>query len=79
MNFQRLYEDDALEEEIYDIVCKGQDHIEAIRENNYYPYHYFLSPIRHNLFQWYPFKKRGKLTGNRCWLWPINLIICKKD
>ena len=61
MNYQRLYEDDALEEEIYDIVCEGQDYIEAIRKNNSYPYHYFLSPIRHNLFQWYPFKKEGSL------------------
>ena len=61
MNYQRLYEDDALEEEIYDIVCEGQDYIEAIKKNNSYPYHYFLSPIRHNLFQWYPFKKEGSL------------------
>lgn len=61
MNFQRLYEDESLEKKIYDIVCKGQDYIEAIRENNSYPYHYFLSPIRHNLFQWYPFKKEGSL------------------
>ena len=61
MNYQRLYEDDALEEEIYDIVCEGQDYIKAIRKNNSYPYHYFLSPIRHNLFQWYPFKKEGSL------------------
>ena len=49
MNFQRLYEDESLEKKIYDIVCEGQDYIEAIRENNSYPYHYFLSPIRHNL------------------------------
>ena len=61
MNFQRLYEEESLEKKIYDIVCKGQDHIEAIRKNNKYPYHYFLSPIRHNLFQWYPFKKEGSL------------------
>ncbi len=61
MSVQRLYEDGSLEKEIYDIVCEGQDYIEAIRENNSYPYHYFLSPIRHNLFQWYPFKKEGSL------------------
>lgn len=61
MNIQKLYEDESLEKKIYDTVCEGQDYIEAIRENNYYPYHYFLSPIRHNLFQWYPFKKEGSL------------------
>ena len=61
MNIQKLYEDESLEKKIYDIVCEGQDYIEAIRENNSYPYHYFLSPIRHNLFQWYPFKKEGSL------------------
>lgn len=61
MNCQRLYENEDLENKIYDIVCKGNDFIEAIRENNSYEYHYFLSPLRHNLFQWYPFKEEGSL------------------
>ena len=61
MSFQKLYENKVSEEEIYDIVYKGQDLIETIRKNNTYPYHYFLSPLRHNLFHWYPFKKDGSL------------------
>ncbi|MBO7693974.1 MAG: hypothetical protein J6T10_15250, partial [Methanobrevibacter sp.] len=61
MDFQRLYENDDMENRIYDIVSENKDHIESIRENNQYDYHYFLSPLRHNLFQWYPFKKEGSL------------------
>ena len=61
MNCQRLYENEDLENKIYDIVCKSDDFIEAIRENNSYEYHYFLSPLRHNLFQWYPYKEEGSL------------------
>ena len=57
----RLYEDEDLEKHIYDIVSNGKDYIEAIRQNNQYRYHYFLSPLRHELFQWYPFKKEGSL------------------
>ena len=61
MSFQRLYEDKVSEDKLYDIVSEMQDYNEAIRENNTYPYHYFLSPLRHNLFNWYPFKKDGNL------------------
>ena len=61
MNFQRVYEDETLENKIYDIVCERQDYIDAINKNNHYEYHYFLSPLRHNLFHWYPFKKECSL------------------
>lgn len=59
--FQRLYEDEELEKEIYDIVCNNKDCIDIIRQNNQYKYHYSLSPLRHDLFQWYPFEKEGSL------------------
>ena len=59
--FQRLYEDEELEKEIYDIVCNNKDCIDVIRQNNQYKYHYSLSPLRHDLFQWYPFEKEGSL------------------
>ena len=61
MSFQRLYEDRVSEDKLYDIVCERRDYSEAIKNNNTYPYHYFLSPLRHNLFNWYPFKKEGSL------------------
>lgn len=61
MNYPRLYENEDLESIIYDIVCNGEDYTDAIRKNNNYVYHYFLSPLRHDLFQWYPFKKEGSL------------------
>lgn len=61
MNCQSLYEDADLEDEIYDIICNGEDIIDVLKRNNHYEYHYFLSPLRHNLFHWYPFKKEGSL------------------
>lgn len=61
MNYQRLYEDADLENEIYGIICDGEDIFDVLKRNNHYEYHYFLSPLRHNLFQWYPFKKDGSL------------------
>ena len=61
MSFQKLYEDKNLENEVYDIVCNLENYSDAIIENNQYDYQYFLSPLRHNLFLWYPFKKEGSL------------------
>ena len=61
MNYQRIYEEEHLENEIYNIVFETQDYVEAIRKNNDYAHQYFLSPLRHNLFHWYPFKKEGSL------------------
>ncbi|MBQ2962275.1 class I SAM-dependent methyltransferase [Methanobrevibacter sp.] len=61
MNYQRLYEDADLENEIYDIICDGEDIFDVLKRNNHYEYHYFLSPLRQNLFHWYPFKKEGSL------------------
>ena len=59
---QKLYENEDLEKQIYNIVSnKKEDYIEVIKQNNHYPYHYFLSPLRKELFQWYPFKKEGSL------------------
>ena len=61
MAYQRLYEDEDLENQVWDIFSKGNDPVDAIRKNNQYPYHYFLSHLRHDLFHWYPFKKEGRL------------------
>ena len=61
MNCQRLYENEDLENKIYDIVLENNDYADALRNNNHYDFHYFLSPFRHDLFIWYPFKKEGSL------------------
>ncbi len=58
---KRLYEDENLEKQIYDIVSNENNPIEVIRQNNQYKYHYFLSPLRHGLLEWYPFEKEGSL------------------
>ena len=61
MDYQRLYEDKNLENKIQDIIYNNKDYKSSIIKNNKYEYHYFLSPKRHGLFQWYPFKKDGSL------------------
>ena len=59
MNNLKLYENDEIENEIRHL--KGEDFTKLLKTNNTYEYHYFLSPIRHNLFNWYPFNEQGSL------------------
>ena len=61
MTYQRVYEDKDLEKKIYDFVSNSENYIDVIRKNNSYEYHYSLSPLRQNLFHWYPFKKEGSI------------------
>ena len=61
MDYLRLYENEDLESKICNIVYGDEDYIDALRKNNFYELHYFLSPLRHDLFKWYPFKEDGSL------------------
>lgn len=61
MAYQILHESDDLKNHIRDIVFNEDDYIDAVRRNNRFEYHYFLSPLRADLFHWYPFKKEGSL------------------
>ena len=59
MEFARVYEDENFENEIKGIISK--DFTDIIKNKNHFKYHYFLSNLRHNLFNWYPFKKEENL------------------
>lgn len=61
MNFNKIYETDSFEIELKYILRNNENFLEVIKENNYYEYHYFLSHLRHDLFNWYPFKKEANL------------------
>ncbi len=61
MDLRRLFVDKDFESELKDIVFNECDFEEVIEENNTYKYHYILSHLRHNLFNWYPFKKQSRL------------------
>lgn len=61
MDYRRLYVDKGFESELKDIIFNDYDISEVIEENNSYKYHYLLSHLRHNLFNWYPFKSEGSL------------------
>lgn len=57
MGFTKLYEDFYIEKEMEDITNFSN----MISENSSYEYFYFLSHLRHNLFNWYPFRKDGSI------------------
>ena len=59
MSFNRLYEDSEFEANV--TLIFDNDINDLVKENNNFYYHYFLSPKRHNLFNWYPFKKNASL------------------
>ena len=61
MSYEILYENEDLKNHIHDIVFNEEDYIDAVRKNNRFEYHYFLSPLRADLFHWYPFKKEGSI------------------
>ncbi len=61
MNLKRLYEEEGIEKELIYIDFDEFDFLEIVEENNSYPYYYFLSHLRHNLFNWYPFKEDANL------------------
>lgn len=87
MDFRRLYVDDDLESELKDIILDEWDYSKVIEENNLYEYHYLLSHLRQNLFNWYPFKKEeslleigasyGQLT--ELFAKKVNRIVCVED
>ena len=87
MNLEKLYEDDDFESKLKDIIFNDCDFSEVFKESDLYEYHYFLSHIRHNLFNWYPFKKQGKLLeigsgyGQLTELFTkkVNHVVCIED
>lgn len=61
MSFTRLYESNEFKNKVLNIIKSNNDFNTIIDENNTYPYYYFLSYLRKNLFLWYPFKENGTL------------------
>lgn len=63
MIYKRLYEDKNLENHIKSIVSDTNinDYNNILEKYNDYEYFYFLSNLRHDLFNWYPFKKDSSL------------------
>lgn len=59
MKIHKLHEDRPIENIIYTL---DEDNIsEFLKQNNSFEYHYFLSELRHNLFEWYPFREEASL------------------
>lgn len=61
MSFNRLYESDNFESKVKDIIFNNEDFLQVIKNENIFEYHYFLSHLRHDLFNWYPFEEEANL------------------
>ena len=61
MNFETVYSNEELKDEILNIVNENKDLYNVLEDYNHYEYHYCLNYLRENLFLWYPFKKEGSL------------------
>lgn len=87
MNFKRLYEDETIENKLKNIDFGKYDFLELTEEDNSYQTYYFLSHLRHNLFNWYPFKKDANLLeigssyGQLTELFTkkVNRVVCIED
>lgn len=64
---QDYYSDGDIEEELLSI-CKSDKVQDAILHNSAWPIVYHLSPIRENILEWYPFRKKASLLeiGSGC-------------
>lgn len=70
------YSDGEIEQELLQIVSNNDSFDTVLAQDSRWPILYHLSPIRHNILNWYPFKKQaslleigggcGALTGALC-------------
>ena len=63
-----VYSDGDIEDRLLEIVQSTDDYIEVLKKENDWPILYHLSPIRHNILEWYDFDKNGSLLeiGSGC-------------
>ncbi|SDP80117.1 Methyltransferase domain-containing protein [Eubacterium maltosivorans] len=62
------YSDGEIESELLQIVKESDDYNEILKKDDRWPIFYHLSPLRENVFNWYPFKKDASLLeiGSGC-------------
>ena len=73
-----FYSDGDIEDELLEIVEKTKDYNKIIANDNRWAILYHLSPIRHNIINWYPFKANSSCLeiGGGCGA--ITEALCKK-
>ena len=73
-----FYSDGDIEDEILEIVRSGRDYEDILLNDNRWAVLYHLSPIRHNIINWYPFKDNSSCLeiGGGCGA--ITEALCKK-
>ncbi|MBQ8317178.1 MAG: class I SAM-dependent methyltransferase [Lachnospiraceae bacterium] len=73
-----LYSDGDIEDELLDIVSKYDDYSEVLKKDDRWPILYHLSPIRHNLLQWYDFKENATILEIGAGCGAITGCLCEK-
>ena len=75
---QDLYSDGDIENDLLEIVKSQEDIDKVLANDNRWAILYHLSPIRHNILNWYPFKKESALLeiGGGCGA--ITGLLCQK-
>ena len=61
-----------------DIVSKYDDYSEVLKKDDRWPILYHLSPIRHNLLQWYDFKENATILEIGAGCGAITGCLCEK-
>ncbi|RAP44637.1 MAG: hypothetical protein BZ136_08680 [Methanosphaera sp. rholeuAM74] len=73
-----MYENEKLEEEIYEIIDNKYDFEEITQLHTSYEYYYYLSYLRENLFVWYPFKDNASLLEIGGGYGALTRLFCRK-
>ena len=77
-NGHDLYSDGDIENDLLEIVKSKKDIDKVLASDNRWAILYHLSPVRHNILNWYPFKKESALLeiGGGCGA--ITGLLCQK-
>lgn len=72
------YSDGDIEDELLKYVSGGEDLLGILKKDNRWPVLYHLSPVRHNILEWYPFKDGCSVLEVGAGCGAVTGAICKK-
>lgn len=72
------YTDGEIEDELLEIVKSKPDLAQVLKEDDRWPILYHLSPTRHNLLEWFPFKPDGEVLEIGAGCGAVTGLLCDK-
>lgn len=75
-----LYSDGPVEDLVIKIIAENEPekYTEAILKNMNWPVYYYLTHLRKNILNWYPFEKSGSVLEIGCGMGAITNMLCEK-